>query len=460
MGHKTLHTRPPRKPTKIQRQANRLLGMAGEEFNDLFLSSQVVPESGDLPFFSSNITQVEVGTNLGTEGRFFPKGIPRESMLGKFVEKEYGSRFLDKPLVHASRPTLPVVMHEFTHKAINDIKLHTTTREFKNLIKPVTLGGMEMDEEDYIRIIDMRRLPENIDMRDEVKNYFTKLRTKKISEDEFNSLEANEAVLDNLKTLELLVALLPSKTAPVFDSEKNEIEVDFSKTKPPRKPTSPEAIVRSREFLEAAAQLNPLALLGRNPDKMIFSDINFPPGSLQGFSGYVGAITYPPQLYALEGEPFLKKILEERDLEEEFGSGGFSVVGASYAPQRGKPRTFQTALHEMAHVAFMRDFDLRKAILTPDGKLPVFGNGAKINEESLLKIIEIRSGLEQGQVESVGPGIVSHQIASLRIQLNDLELTKKGIFKDKTVKKLLKRLDYEVGRRLNIPKPIRVGVGR
>jgi hypothetical protein len=249
MGHKTLHTRPPRKPTKIQRQANRLLGMAGEEFNDLFLSSQVVPESGDLPFFSSNITQVEVGTNLGTEGRFFPKGIPRESMLGKFVEKEYGSRFLDKPLVHASRPTLPVVMHEFTHKAINDVKLHTTTGEFKNLIKPVTLGGKEMDEEDYIRIIDMRRLPENIDMRDEVKNYFTKLRTKKISEDEFNSLEANEAVLDNLKTLELLVALLPSKTTPVLDSDKNEIELDFSNIKSPigmsteprtpGKPTSP-----------------------------------------------------------------------------------------------------------------------------------------------------------------------------------------------------------------------------
>ena len=241
--------------------------MAGEEFNDLFLSSQVVPESGDLPFFASNITQVEVGTNLGTAGRFFPKGIPRESMLGKFVEKEYGSRFLDKPLVHASRPTLPVVMHEFTHKAINDVKLHTTTREFKNLIKPVTLGGMEMDEEDYIRIIDMRRLPENVDMRDEVKNYFTKLRTKKISEDEFNSLEGNETVLDNLKTLELLVALLPSKTTPVFDSEKNEIELDSSNLKSPigmsteprtpGKPTSPEAIGEMMEILRKL-ELTPL----------------------------------------------------------------------------------------------------------------------------------------------------------------------------------------------------------
>jgi hypothetical protein len=237
--------------------------------------------------------------------------------------------------------------------------------------------------------------------------------------------------------------------------KRDRILVDFSKIKPPRKPTSPQAVVRSPEFLEAAQRLNPLALLGRHPNEMLFSDIDF-----------VGAAakTFYPQLHLLKKEPLVKRILEERNLEELFGEGGFSIVGKSHAPQRGEPSTFRTALHEYGHVAFRRDWRLRKAVLTPEGKLPRFGNGEKIGEEDLIKIIEIRNGLENAfkerREEDFGTGIISNQVAHLRKSLGNLELTNKNIFEDKSVKELLKRLDYEVGRRLNIPKPIRVGVGR
>ena len=233
--------------------------------------------------------------------------------------------------------------------------------------------------------------------------------------------------------------------------KRDRILVDFSKIKPPRKPTSPQAVVRSPEFLEAAQRLNPLALLGRHPNEMLFSDIDF-----------VGAAakTFYPQLHLLKKEPLVKRILEERNLEELFGEGGFSIVGKSHAPQRGEPSTFRTALHEYGHVAFRRDWRLRKAVLTPEGKLPRFGNGEKIGEEDLLKIIEIRNGLEHDFGEGFGPGTTSSQMAYLRTSLGNMELTKKDIFENKAVKELLKRLDYEIGRRLNIPKPIRVGVGR
>jgi hypothetical protein len=238
--------------------------------------------------------------------------------------------------------------------------------------------------------------------------------------------------------------------------KRDRILVDFSKIKPPRKPTSPQAIVRSPEFLEAAQRLNPLALLGRHPDEMIFSDIDF--------RGRYGVAFPPKWTNLLEEEPLIKRILEERNLEELFGEGGFSIVGKSSVPQRGKPSTFRTALHEQGHIAFMKDKELRKGVLTPEGKLPRFGNGEKIGEEDLLKIIEIRNGLEhdfkERREEEFGPGIISSQMAYLRKSLGNLELTNKNIFEDKSVKELLKRLDYEIGRRLNIPKPIRVGVGR
>ena len=234
--------------------------------------------------------------------------------------------------------------------------------------------------------------------------------------------------------------------------KKDRILVDFSKIKPPRKPTSPQAIVRSPEFLEAAQQFNPLALLGRHPDEMIFSDIDF--------RGRYGMAFPPKWTNLLEEEPLIKRILEERNLEELFGEGGFSIVGKSSVPQRGKPSTFRTALHEQGHIAFMKDKELRRSVLTPEGKLPVFKGKMKIGEEDLLKIIEIRNGLEHDFGEGFGPGTTSSQMAYLRTSLGNMELTKKDIFENKAVKELLKRLDYEIGRRLNIPKPIRVGVGR
>jgi hypothetical protein len=220
----------------------------------------------------------------------------------------------------------------------------------------------------------------------------------------------------------------------------------LSKIKPPMKPTSPYAIMQSQEFLKHASQFYPLSLIGRRPDEMIFGDIDFA-GS--------GGVTFGPDWEnLLEEEPLIARMLKERGLQESFGTGGFSVVDKSRSPRRGEPKTFRTTLHEQGHVAFKKDKALRNSVLTPEGSLPIFKTGIEIGEEDLLKIIEIRNGLENNFREGFGPGITSNQMAFLRVNLGNMELTKKDIFEDKAVKELLKRLDFEVGGRLNIPKPV------
>lgn len=220
MGENLKNVRPPRKPLAIQRQVNSLLEIAGEQFDDNFLRSQKAALSGDLPFYSSNITAVNKAEGTQTEGRFFSKGVNPTTMLGSHLEDKYGTRFLEKPLVYASSPTIPVVLHEFTHSALHDIRQATGVKNFSELVKPVDIAGRQMSEEDYIRFMDMKRFPENMYIREEVKDYFTKLRRHKLTEKEFKELEKNPTVLENLTHLgNLALALLQDDEELFFPEE-------------------------------------------------------------------------------------------------------------------------------------------------------------------------------------------------------------------------------------------------
>jgi hypothetical protein len=223
--------------------------------------------------------------------------------------------------------------------------------------------------------------------------------------------------------------------------------VDLSKVRPRRNPNSPQAIIRSPEFLQEAADVMPLGLLGRRPDQTIFSDFNFR-GS--------GAETIPPGMgqRVFDEEPLMRKMLEERGLGPDFADKGVTFISKRRTPSRGNVKSFITPLHEMGHVAFERFPKIRSRILHPGGRLlrRFKKTKAKIGEEDFLKILEIRNGLERPSRIDKKQSIQMEYLRG-KSGLNDPKLTKESLFADPQIQDMLRILDEEVLARLPTSKP-------
>ena len=221
---------------------------------------------------------------------------------------------------------------------------------------------------------------------------------------------------------------------------------------PPQDPTSPQAIIRSQEFRDEAINNFPLSLLGRNPDIVAFTDRNFR-GSR--------ALSVPPEftMEMLEkNQPFIAKMIDELSLRDIIRAGkGLSIISKEARPSKGKPETFTSTIHEMSHQALRQFPNLGRSILVKDGRLRRFKNGVEIDEEDLIKILEIRAGRERFFTAPSTGEKFSSQLIFLQTSLQDQKLTRKEILDDPAVKEMLKKLDKQVGTILYGPEPIRVG---
>ena len=219
---------------------------------------------------------------------------------------------------------------------------------------------------------------------------------------------------------------------------------------PQQDPTSPQAIIRSQEFNNEVINNFPLALLGRDPSTVAFTDRNF-----RGST----AVNIRPDatMRQLERqEPFMTKIIDELNLRDIIRAGkGLSIISKEARPSKGKPETFTAVTHEMSHQVFRQFPNLRRQVLTKNGKLRKFKNGTEIGEEDLIKILEMRAGRDEFFTAPATGEEYNSQLIFLQRSLRGRKLTKKEILNDKSVKEMLKELDRQVQSAITVPEPIR-----
>ena len=220
--------------------------------------------------------------------------------------------------------------------------------------------------------------------------------------------------------------------------------MDFSKISPPRHPDSPQAVVRSREFLDFLAEKMPLALLSRGVgQKQIFEDIKvgrFKEGASTG-TGLLG--TYRSKGVDPKSDALLNSILNQRGVDDQFKTNPLSFMFRGGIPERGSPDTFGTTGHEMGHEAFDQSNLYDEVFASRDAR-DTLPNGYIIDEEDIMRLLDLESGIRNKETM----GHFKRMKGMEKISIPEL-MSSPGVLK------ILARVHEAINKRINIPPLVR-----